>query len=169
MKQGTKASAVYTTFLRIKFIEDLMALIRILQEAGHAIVLGLDADETSSPSNEAPNHGSIGLTEVFQARHQAEPDFTTTTLGRFIDRVAAFSIPVNRVTLLQAHEPAKSDHLGIAVDLDLHYLFNNACSPLVQLTPRKLTSGNQESVNKYVAFIKKQFIETRLLREVRTT
>lgn len=59
--------------------------------------------------------------------------------------------------------PAQSDHLGIVADLNLRYLFNNACSPLETVTPRKLTSGNQESVNKYVAFIKKQFSEHKIV------
>ena len=85
------------------------------------------------------------------------PDSTTTTPGRFIDRVAVYGIPVQRVTLLRLNEPANSDHLGIAVDLDLRALFTNACSPLARQQPRRLSSGNSVAVAKYIGFINKQF------------
>ena len=81
--------------------------------------------------------------------------------------MAVYGIQVQRVTLLRAHEPAKSDHLGIAIDLDLRYLFTNAYSPLVQPEQRKLTSGNSNSVKKYVEFIKKQFNEHRIVDRCR--
>jgi hypothetical protein len=112
------------------------------------------------PKNGETKQGSIsslleqtGLEDVFDIRHQATPDSSTTTPGHYIDRVAVYGIKVQHATILRAHEPAKSDHLGIAVDLDLKYIFNNACSPLVYPEPRKLTSGNAEAVKKYIAFI----------------
>lgn len=77
--------------------------------------------------------------------------------------MAVYGIQIERVTLLRANTPAKSDHLGIAVDLDLKYLFNNACSPLAQPKPRKLTSGNKASVQKYISFIQKQFSEHKIV------
>ena len=166
MKQGKRTSAIDTNFLRKKFVEDLALFITSLQNDGHAIVLGLDANETPEESikNNEVKQGSIswlldqtGLQEVFNSQHSHLPDSTTTTPGRFIDRVAISGIPIQRVTLLRANEPAKSDHLGIVVDLDLKFLFNNACSPLVSPTPRKLTSGNIKSVQKYLAFVQKQF------------
>lgn len=97
--------------------------------------------------------------DVFEARHHILPDSSTTTPGRYIDRVVVSGISIEQVTLLKAHEPAESDHLGIAVDLDLHHIFNNACSPLSSPEPRKLTSGNEAAVKKYVSFIQKQFAE----------
>jgi len=172
MKQGVQTSSIDTTYLREKFIHDLMLFIQSLQEEGHALVLGLDANETppESMKNDTPKEGSIswlleqtGLEEVFESRFGEIPDSTTTTPGRFIDRVAVYGIPVQRATILRAHMPARSDHLGIVVDLDLKYLFNNACSPLAQFHPRKLTSGNQEAVNKYVSFIRKQFSEHKIV------
>ena len=166
MRNGTSTSKPDANFLRMKLVEDLVVFIQALKAEGHAIVLGLDANETPmecQKSNEI-KYGSISwllaqteLKEVFEERHNEAPDSTTTTPGRFIDRVAVYGIPIHRVTLLNAHCPAKSDHLGIVIDLDLRYLFNNACSPLAFPSPRKLTSGNAASVNKYVAFIRKQF------------
>ena len=97
------------------------------------------------------------MKEVFETHHGTISDSMTTTLGRFIYRVAVSGIAIQRVTLLRANEPAQSDHLGIVIDLDLKYLFNNACSPLVYPSPRKLTSDNATSVKKYVAYIRKQF------------
>ena len=172
MKQGKSVGTIDTTFLRKKFIDDLVLFIKSLQADGHALVLGLDANETpkEASQNGVAKPGSIswlfeqtGLEEVFKSRHNSTPDSSTTTPGRFIDRVAVFGIQAQRATILRANMPAQSDHLGIVVDLDLHYLFNNACSPLAQFHPRKLTSGNKASVAKYIAFIKKQFGEHRIV------
>jgi len=158
-------------FLRRKMVEDLTLFIKSLQEEGHVIVLGIDANETVEESlqKDEPKEGSIAwlltqteLEEVFYLRHQEVPDSTTMTPGRFIDCVAVYGITVQRVTPLHAHEPAKSHHLGVAVDLDLRYLFSNACSPLVQPQPRKLTSGNSKAVQKYVEFIKKKSLNIAL-------
>ena len=174
--KGKQASNPDTKYLRQKFIEDLALFIQALKDAGHAIVLGLDANETpeESISNNAPKKGSIswllehtGLHEVFDHQHSITPDSTTTTPGRFIDRVAVHGIRIQRVTLLNAHTPAKSDHLGIAIDLDMKYLFDHACSPLVQPSPRKLTSGNAAAVQKYIAFINKQFNEHKIVERCR--
>ena len=71
--------------------------------------------------------------------------------------MAVSGIAIQRDTLLRANTPAQSDHLGIVVDLDLKYLFTNACSPLISTSPRKLTSDNSTAVKKYIAFIQKQF------------
>ena len=98
-----------------------------------------------------------GMQEVFEARHDSTPDSTTTTPGRFIDRVAISGLDIERATILRANEPAKSDHLGIVVDIDLHILFNNPCSPLTTPTPRKLTANNPDAVRRYIAFVKRQF------------
>ena len=176
MKQGKFASAPDTAYLRRKFIEDLFLFIQSLKEAGHAIVLGLDANETTDEAtkNGEAAPGSIAwlfeqaeLTDVFEACHSTTPDSTTTTPGRYIDRVGIYGIPIQRATLLRAHTPAKSDHLGIAVDLDLTYLFNHACSPLVPPKPRKLTSGNNDAVQKYIAFVQKQFTEHKIVDRCR--
>jgi len=176
MKAGKETSNIDTNYLWIKFIDDLLLFIMALKEAGHAIVLGIDANETPHESlrNGEIKQGSIswllqqtGLEEVFETRHQMHPDSSTTTPGRFIDRVAVYGIPVHRATVLRAHEPAKSDHLGIVVDLDLRYIFTNACSPLTQPQPRKLTSGNAEAVKKYVQFVQKQFAEHKIVDRCR--
>ena len=171
MKQGVPTSCPDTKFLREKLVDDLLLFIKSLQDEGHAIVLGLDANETPQEAikDGKPVPGSVawllesaGLREVFDSRHNDVPESTTTTSGRFIDRVAVSGIGVQRATLLRAHEPAHSDHLGIAVDLDLKYLFDNACSSLVQQQPRKLTSGNKTAVQKYLTFVQKQFSEHRI-------
>ena len=167
MRHNKEASTIDTNNLHMKFTADLVTFMQTLQAAGHAIVLGLDANETPEEAiktNEI-KHGSIswlleqtGLREVFMDQHQILPDSTSTTPGRFIDRVAVSGIKIQRVTLLRANEPAQqSDHLGIVVDLDLRYLFTNACSPLVSPSPRKSTSDNSTSVKKHVDFIQKQF------------
>ena len=73
-----------------------------------------------------------GLTEVFQEHHQMAPDSTTTTPGRFIDRVTTWGVELQRVTLIRANEPATSDHLAIVIDVNPQILG--------QLPFRKLTS-----------------------------
>ena len=177
MKCGEHANSVDTNFLREKFVNELALFIQSLQREGHAVVLGLDANETPSESQMTdgePKPGSISwlldetdMAEVFAARHNVEPDSTTTTPRRFIDRVAVSGIPIERVTLLAANVPATSDHLGIVVDLDLKYLFTNSCSPLVSPHPRKLTTGNIEAVKKYIDFVKRQFTEHRIVERCR--
>ena len=172
MKQGVKTSNPDTNYLRTKFIDDLTQFILALQAEGHAIVLGLDANETIQESmhNNVAKPGSIeklfeetGLREVFATHHQETPDSTTTTPARFIDRLAVFGVDIQRATLLRANEPALSDHLAMVVDVDMQILFNNPCSKLATHSPRKLTSTNPDAVAKYVAFIKKQFAEHRII------
>ena len=166
MKRGETTSNPSTEFLRTKFINDLIAIILQLQAEGHAIILALDANETPEAciQNGTVKPGSIefllqetGLKEVFQERHHQTPDSTTTTPGRFIDRMATWGVDVQRVTLLRANEPATSDHLAIVIDIDMSILFRSPCSSMEPPKCRKLTSGNQEAVNSYVSFIKKQF------------
>jgi len=94
--------------------------------------------------------------------HNQSPDSTTTTPGRFIDRLAVYGVDIQRATLLRANEPAISDHLAMVIDLDLNILFNNPCSMFAQPKPRKLTSTNPEAVKKYTDFIKKQFAEHKI-------
>ena len=175
MSQNKPASRIDTNFLRQKFIADLTAFILALQAEGHAIVLGIDANE--SPNEASPQGATkensisalleaTGLQEVFESHHGHRPDSTTTTPGRFIDRVAVSGIDVQRVTLLRANEPAKSDHLAIAVDINLKALFNNACSPLTRQPPRKLTSDNPDAVRKYISFLQKQFDEHKIVQRL---
>lgn len=74
MRQGVQTSSIDTTYLREKFITDLLLFIESLKEAGHAIVLGFDANETPEESLKAgaPKPGSVswlleqsGLKEIF--------------------------------------------------------------------------------------------------------
>ena len=68
-----------------------------------------------------------------------------TTQGRVIDRVATWNLPLLRVTLLAVHTPAHSDHLGMAVDIDLQAFFGGTHSLLLQVAPRKLSVLNRQS------------------------
>mmetsp|Transcript_20247 Transcript_20247/g.28844 ORF Transcript_20247/g.28844 Transcript_20247/m.28844 type:complete len:455 (+) Transcript_20247:252-1616(+) len=171
MKRGVQTSKPDTTYLRQKFADDLTRFILSLQAEGNAIVLGLDANETPADAitNNAVKPGSItklledtGLSDVFLERHGVQPDSSTTTPGRYIDRLAVSGVDVQRATILRANEPSLSDHLGMVVDLDLKILFNNPCSPLSSPTPRKLTSTNPEAVKRYIEFIQKQFAEHKI-------
>ena len=83
MRQGKKASTIDTNYLRMKFVEDLVIFIQALQADGHAIVLGLDANETPAEATKAneTRQCSIswlleqtGLEEVFADQHGTTPD-----------------------------------------------------------------------------------------------
>jgi len=95
-KAGTQRPRNDTNFLQQKFIADLTIFILALIDAGHAIVLGLDANETPAEAlrQGMPKDDSItmlfentGLQEVFTTHHGETPDSSTTTPGRFIDRL----------------------------------------------------------------------------------
>mmetsp|Transcript_22442 Transcript_22442/g.32142 ORF Transcript_22442/g.32142 Transcript_22442/m.32142 type:complete len:176 (+) Transcript_22442:1387-1914(+) len=103
------------------------------------------------------------MTEVFKKHHGQQPDSTTTTPGRFIDRVATWGVEVQRVTLLKANEPAISDHLATVIDVNLDILFQQSCSAMASPQLRKLTSGNPEAVQKYVSFLKTQFQQHKII------
>ena len=172
MKRGVQTSRPDTTYLSQKFVEDLTRFILSLQEEGNAIVLGLDANETLEEAS-TPNGtklGSItklledtGLSDVFLERHGALPDSSTTTPGRYIDRLAVSGVTIQRATVLRANEPSLSDHLALVVDIDLKILFNNPCSPLSSPLHRKLTSTNPDAVKQYIAFIQTQFAEHKIV------
>ena len=172
MRRGVATSTPDTAFLRQKFVEDLTQFILAPKEEGHAIILGVDANETMEEASKdhSVRQGSItqlleatGLQEVFLARHNECLDSTTTTPGRCIDRLAVFGVNVQRATLLRANEPAVSDHLAMVIDIDLQIMFNNPCSTFARPKPRKLTSTNPDAVSKYIGFLKKQFTEHRII------
>ena len=73
--------------------------------------MGLDANETPAESFKDGKFipGSMedllqraGLQEVFLVQHGITPDSSTTSSGRFIDRVATHGVDVLRATLLRA-------------------------------------------------------------------
>jgi len=63
------------------------------------------------------------------------------------------------MTRLGEHFPAMSDHLGIAVDIDMATLFGGQYSTLSQAQFRKLSIKNRKTRKTYEADILKQWVE----------
>ena len=105
---------------------------------------------------------SMGLEEVFQFHHGTRPPSTTTSLNCFIDWVATWEVPLLRVCQLAVHEPATSDHLGIAIDIDIQTLFQSKNSMNAPTQFHKLMVENKTAWGAYTNKIMQQCIEQKI-------
>jgi hypothetical protein len=134
----------------------LDSLIHLLQQQQHAIVLMLDANQTSQEcfSNNTIHPFSIewlrirrGMDDPFVQLTGKHPNSTTQTPGRDIDYIYTFGINFGSISTLSINIPAISDHLGIICDINLATHFSSQYSHILDSVPRMLSSGNKKSVD----------------------
>jgi hypothetical protein len=147
---------------RKEAIKELSHLIYELQVKGHAIILLLDANQTSKEchTKQTLKHHSIewlriehGMTNPFVDLMQKRPDTTTLTPGRDIDYILTYGVEVQHITTLGMHKPASSDHQGIGIDIDISSLFNGQYSTITQAPRRILTMNNIRAKLAYIKYI----------------
>jgi hypothetical protein len=70
--------------------------------------------------------------------------------------VLTSGITIDSISTIPINTPAKSDHLGIILDINLAGHFNSTFSEIHSMPPRSLTSGNKSSVDAYLSYVHKQ-------------
>jgi hypothetical protein len=147
---------------RKEAIKALSSIIKKLQDEDHAIVLAIDANQTPTEcySKSTIRQYSIewlrrehGLGDPFIEFINQRPPSTTKNPGRDIDYTLTYGVPVASISTLGCDNPAKSDHVGICINIDVQQLFEATYSELGKLPRRKLTLDNVRAKSKYEAFI----------------
>jgi hypothetical protein len=147
-------------------IKELSNTIASLQEQDHAIILMIDANQTSKEcfSSKGIKTHSIewlriehGMDDPFIDHFGRRPLTTTINNNRDIDYVYTWGIQINRITTLAINVPANSDHLGICIDIDIEALFGGKYSELTSNPRRKLTLNNVKAKLKYISYITKEW------------
>jgi hypothetical protein len=156
---------------RKEAIRALSTLIDELQEKDHAIILALDANQTPGEC-----HTSTGLKkhsiEWLKVEHDLSDPFveitgnrpptTTMSKGRDIDYIYTHGVKVTHITTLPIDNPANSDHIGIAFDIDTSLLFNAQYSTLGNIPQRKLTVNNIKAKTSYIQYLLSRLQEGRI-------
>jgi len=151
-------------------------LIQSLQQQQHAIVLMLDANQTSQECyiNNTIRPFSIewlrlcrGMDDPFVQLTGKRPNSTTQTPGRDIDYIYTFGINIRSISTLSINIPAISDHLGIICDIDLATHFSSQYSQTLDSVPRMLSSGNKKSVDLYISYVSKNIKDHNILKHAR--
>jgi hypothetical protein len=101
-------------------------------------------------------HGYTCILTPFFALTGHRPNSTTQIPGRDIDYVLTSGITIDSISTIPINTPAKSDHLGIILDINLAGHFNSTFSEIHSMPPRSLTSGNKSSVDAYLSYVHKQ-------------
>jgi hypothetical protein len=169
LQQGSNSTVSYCpqkdAILRINDI------ILALQKQNHAVVLMLDANQSSSEcfrgSRVRPY--SIdwlrlqrGMDDPFISLMQEGPNSTTLTPMREIDCILTYGIKAEIISTLEPNSPAHSDHLGISINFNLLSHFLSTFSDISSVSPHLLTSGNNSTVSKYIDYVTDQVIHHKL-------
>jgi hypothetical protein len=136
---------------RRAFLCDLESKIQTLQEAGHMILLMLDANATTE--------SDIHLTSFIQAcnlhdLHESNPAPSTFigSASRRIDYMLACdtlrSYVIRSGTLAYSEGP-QSDHRGLYIDVRMVDVYKHNSSKLLPSVQRALHTGNPEHVTRY--------------------
>lgn len=154
-----------------KYCPQKAAIIRLdevihsLQLQHHDIVLMLDANQASQecylkesicPHSIEWLHLQRGMDDPFITLTGHWPNSTTQTPGRDIDYILPFDISISNITTIPINCPAISDHLGIIMDINLASHFSSVFSEPHLQPSWSLTSGNEKSVDSYLAYAHKQ-------------
>jgi hypothetical protein len=105
----------------------------------------------------------FGLHDAFIMLCSSRPLTTTIRPNHDIDYVLTYGFTPSAITTLPTNIPAKSDHLGILVDINIQVVFGGQYTPMISMIRRKLSSRNIKAKESYIRYIAKQFLEHRLL------
>jgi hypothetical protein len=152
------------------FLIDMRTQIHELQDAGHLIILMLDANATLVDDDKFRTMvDQCGLIDL----HRSDPA-TSTYIGasaRRIDYMFGCQKVMNSLTRqgsLAYHEGPQSDHRALYVDLDAHQLLAHHANDNSIQPPqaRILKTGNPESVHVYLTKIKAYYEEHNMVKRI---
>ena len=145
--------------VRKQFITDLTSFVNELQDAGHEIIVSLDANENLGQDSA---HGIRHLLEECSSTdlHCLGPDSLPATYKYGLDRKIDYMLGTPAVAqcvrcagFLAYNNGIFSKHRGLFIDIDFNELMGSVDA--IQPTPaRGLNSENQVSVDRYLEAIK---------------
>lgn len=141
---------------RDAFVTDLLKFLQELQQAGHAIIVGGDWNDSFSSSRSALYRISthLDLVDPWATTYPNHPEFPTYERGsKRIDSIlmsrallpAVHSISYTPVGLL-----CNTDHRGVILELNTRQLFGDDRDRLPNVTHRGVRICDKQSVQKYI-------------------
>jgi hypothetical protein len=155
----------------------LNGIIQHQQQQQHAVIVMLDVNQSISEcfKGQTVKPYSIeclclqqGMEDPFIKLLNSRPNSTTIIPNRDIDYVLTYGIDIVNISTLHQNNPCNLDHLGIVFDIDLENFFRSSYSDLSSMSPRLLTSGNLNTVNKYIKYVSVQVFLHKLDKKVYT-
>ena len=155
---------------RQQFLNDMRGQIQELQEAGHAIIVMLDANATLTDDNNFRDMVEFcGLTDL----HRSDPA-PSTYIGaaeRRIDYIFGCHKVLTTVTrqgTLAYHEGPQSDHRALYVDIDARQLLEHHANDNTIQPPqaRVLKTGNPEAVAAYQRQMNDYYEQHNMVRRI---
>jgi len=142
----------------IKWLDEL---IHSLQQQNHAIILMLDAHQSSQESTVKPFSIEwlwlpCGMEDPFITLTGHCLNSTTQTPNWDIDFILSYGIQNTNTSTLPVNTLAISDHPGILFDINLEAHLSSKNSDITNSIPRLLTSGNKSSADPYLSYIDEQ-------------
>jgi hypothetical protein len=98
-----------------------------------------------------------GMDDPFIKLLQWHPPTTTKSLNRHTDYILTFRVPIKDRSTLVHDTSAKSDNLGICLDIDIQCLFASTYSELGVLPRGKVTLDNVCTKTKYENYMILEF------------
>ncbi|KAI2496067.1 hypothetical protein MHU86_18439 [Fragilaria crotonensis] len=155
---------------RTQFVDDLSSTLRSLREAGHALVVMMDANAVVTKdrklSDMLQSHDLVDL-------HHANPAPSTYIASeqRRIDYI--FGCPrivasMSRQGTLSYFEGPQSDHRALYIDVNISQLFGTTTrvDRLPGLQRRALRSGNPELTSTYIKQIRQYYTDHRMKERI---
>jgi len=148
-------------------IKCLNSVFHDLQQIHYAIIVMIDANQTLSECSTSKDTKAFsiewlriqrGMDDPIRILLGQHPNSTTIHPNRDIDFILTFGNDVDNISTLIPDYPAHSDHLGIALDVNLKRFFSSTFSDASYCPPQSLSSGNGKSVTKYINYVSVQFL-----------
>jgi ribonuclease HI/exonuclease III len=159
--------------LRQQFVVDLTAQLLLWKNAGHDLVLMVDANEASGPGSAIERLiYACALTDVHKRETEAvDPPPTHQRGSEKIDFVLVSNRLVRAVkarAVLPLNDGYLSDHRALLVDFDAQKLFAGPTSEVVAPSARQLTSTNPKAVATYTESMLAHIAKHDVLNKVET-
>lgn len=160
MNRGATKS-VFLACPRTQTPKDLDPFLQQKQAEGHLLIVTSDTNETPSeatfhdgdarPGTMEAVFRSRSLQDIFTRDSRTPPSTSTNKAGWYIDPiVVSVGIPVVAAGILPIYMTKVSDHSPMFLDIDGATLLGGKGSPLMQLSARRLSVRNEQTVTKYL-------------------
>ena len=152
---------------RRQFLSDLQSTITSLQDAGHSIILMLDANSTLQENDLSDFAATCGLNDLHSM--DSPPSTYIGAADRRIDFIfgcdEALKYVIRAGTLAYTEGP-QSDHRSLFVDLSPEFIVPPPWSQINPSASRALHTGNPELVEKYHASMLKYYEDHQMVQRI---
>jgi endonuclease/exonuclease/phosphatase family metal-dependent hydrolase len=152
--------------------DKLYSYIKQLQREDQAILLALDANQTSracytskgtKPHTIEWRKIETGMDDPFIKLHGNPPPATTLHPHRDIDYILTWDVCPEAISTLEINTPAGSDHMGILIDIDITEPLGSKFGVPSPQQGHILTSQNVKARENYIKFLLSEWKEKKYL------